>query len=136
MCEYLIGYPQKVLYILDHHYYVYINFISTQYDQSYLIFQTFHRSKLISFVPLLLELRNKNSRIYSELVYAIDEFDKGKNKYIASLESTIDILKNNGIEHKDVFSIELCEDFYYEIYDGKLMLGIIKDQFPILTFNF
>ena len=88
-------------------------------------------------MQLLLKLKNKNSNIYSTLLLALDEFDKGRHEYIVSAEIVKKMLDNNGIKHRQPFTIEMFTDeFYYETYDGKTLLNIIKDKLPVIFFNF
>ena len=42
-----------------------------------------------------------------------------------------------GAKYWGFYSIEVYTDgFYYETYDGKILLKIIKDKLPITCFNF
>ena len=42
-----------------------------------------------------------------------------------------------GAKYRGFYSIEVYTDgFYYETYDGKILLKIIKDKLPMICFNF
>ena len=88
-------------------------------------------------LQLLLKLKNKDSIMYATLLWALDEFNKGIHEYIVSAEIAKKILDNIGIKRRESFSIEMFTDeFYYETYDGKTLLNIIKDKLPVIFFNF
>ena len=47
------------------------------------------------------------------------------------------ILKNIGIKSLGVYSEKVYrDDFYYKTYDRKILLKILKDKLPVISFNF
>ena len=54
-----------------------------------------------------------------------------------SSKITVKIFLKIGIKYRGIFSIEVyTDDFYYETYDGKILLKILKDKLAIISFNF
>ena len=137
MDEYYISYFKKNIHILDHGYYTYINAKFRHNEKSYVIVRSVHKNKTNPDIQLILEIKDKDSIICATLLLAIDEFNKGKRKYIISSKIAKKILNMIGAKYRGFYSIEVYTDgFYYETYDGKILLKIIKDKLPIICFNF
>ena len=135
MNEYYISYPQNDMHILDYVNSTYLNLKFTYNGKSYLIIRGVHRNK--KNPDARLKLKDKGRIIYSTLLLALDEFNRGKREYTVSTKMAMKILNNVGIKYHGLFSIEVYTDyFYYETYDGKILLKIIKDSLPIIWFNF
>ena len=128
---------ERNIHILDYGYYTYINAKFRHNKKSYVIVRCVHKNKTNPITQLILKIKDKDSIICTTLLLALDEFNKGKRKYIVSSKIAKKILNMVGAKYRGFYSIEVYTDgFYYETYDGKILLKIIKDKLPITCFNF
>ena len=78
------------------------------------------------------DLKDKYSLIYSELIKALDKFNKGKSFYFVSKQISEEILKTYDISYRQYLSIELYSNKFYYDWDSECLLEINKNQFPVI----
>ena len=78
------------------------------------------------------DLKNKDSVLYSELLIAIDEFNKGKSIHVVPKEISKEILKIYDIRYRGYFSIKLYVNKFYYDWDFEFLLELEKNQFPVI----
>lgn len=78
------------------------------------------------------DLKNKDSVLYSELLIAIDEFNKGKSIHVVPKEISKEILKIYDIRYRGYFSIKLYVNKFYYDWDFECLLELEKNQFPVI----
>ena len=86
MEHFCISYPSYGIDIARYYGYDYIclSAIFTHNNISYLINKNTHRKQLNRDVRVLCNIKNKDSVLYSELLFAINKFNSGRCDYILS----------------------------------------------------
>ena len=110
MNQYTIAYPKFNIDVIPFKYKYYLNSIFSYYDKSYLLTKVVHEKNRIKDFRLLCDLENKNSELYSELILAINKFNKGKYKHIVSKTISSKILNKANICIEKRIKIILYED--------------------------
>ena len=86
---------------------------------------------------MLCNLKNKDSILYSELLFAINKFNCGEPKYVVSKKKKKCLKKYCVHKELNISNILSVAGFYYEIYDENiLLLRLNNDQLPIININF
>ena len=117
--------------------YIYISAIFTHSDISYLINKNTHRKQLNRDVRGLCNIKNKDSVLYSELLFAINKFNSGRCDYILSNNASKKILCAAGIKHCGYFKITIYADkFYCDTYDGDILLNLKIEHLPIINIDY
>ena len=89
----------------------------------YLINKNTHKKQLNREVQVLCNIKNKDSVIYSELLFAINKFNSGRCDYVLSNSASKKILRAAVIKCRRYFKITIyANKFYYETYDGNIFL--------------
>ena len=103
----------------------------------YLINKNTHRKQLNCDVQVLCNIKNKDSVLYSELLFAINKFNSGRCDYILSNPVSKKILRAAGIKHRGYFKITIYADkFYCDTYDGDILLNLKYEQLPIINIDY
>ena len=87
-------YNIDVLTIKDKYY---LNEIFSYYDNSHLVTKAVYEKNLIKDFRLICGLQDKNSELYSELILAINKFNKGIYKHLVSNTVSSKILNKTNI---------------------------------------
>ena len=86
---------------------------------------------------MLCNIRNKNSVLYSELLFAINKFNSGMCDYIPSNNAFKNILRGTGIMHWGYFKITIYADkFYCDTYDGDILLNLKSGHMLIINVDY
>ena len=135
MNRYCITYPQNKINIIDQDWFVKIFLKFTHGRESYLIFHRYHK---IEPNLLMLQLRDKEILLYSTLLLALDQFNKGVYKYKVPLNIPKKRL-NKKVSNKKIGLLTICmfpDEFYYETYVGDKVLNLIREKLPVIFLNF
>ena len=100
MERFCVSYPKYAVDIARYYGYDYIclSTIFTHNNISYLINKNTNIKQLNRDVRVLYNIKNKDSVIYSELLFAINKFDGGRCDYVLSDSPSIKILRAAGIK--------------------------------------
>ena len=101
-------------------------------NKSYIINKRTSQRNIARNIRLMCDLKNKYSLIYSELIKALDKFNKGKSFYFVSKQISEEILKTYDISYRQYLSIELYSNKFYYDWDSECLLEINKNQFPVI----
>ena len=92
---------------------------------SHLIHKNTHKKQLNHDVQVLCNIKNKDSVIYSELLFAINKFNSGRCDYVLSNSASKKILRAAVIKCHRYFKITIYADkFYCDTYDGDILFLI------------
>ena len=141
MNKYFIEYPKHRLYACYDGKDSYLNLIINHCDNEYLFVQLVcGTSKIIEAVEKVLKLRNENDALYSVICMILDKFVMESNKdqigeFKYAILSEKDRDKNIKID--DYPCIYICtNDYYYDMYVGKMLYNRIKKKLPLIYFDF
>ena len=85
---------------------------------------------------MLCNIKNKDSIIYSELLFAINKFNSGRHDYILSNNASKKICAA-GIKYRRYFKITIYADkFYCDTYDGDMTLNFKSEHMPIINIDY
>ena len=110
MNQYCITYPKYKIDELPFKHKYYLNMIFSYCGKSYLVTKIVYEKNLIKDFRLLCDLQNKNSELYSELILAINKFNKGIYIQIVSMSVSDKILKKANIHICEPIKIKLYEE--------------------------
>ena len=139
MEHFCISYPSYGIDIARYYGYDYIclSAIFTHNNISYLINKNTHRKQLNRGVRVLCNIKNKDSVLYSELLFAINKFNSGRCDYILSNNASKKILLAVCIKHRGYFKITIYADkSYCDTYDGGMLLKLKSEQMPIINIDY
>ena len=139
MGRFCVRYPNYGIDIARYYGYDYIclSAIFTHNNISYLINKNTHKKQLCRDVQVLCNIRNKNSVLYSELLFAINKFNSGRCDYIPSNNTSKKILRGAGIMHCGYFKITIYADkFYCDTYDGDILLNLKSGHMLIINVDY
>ena len=130
MNQYCITYPKYKIDELPFKCKYYLNMIFSYCGKSYLVTKIVYEKNLIKDFRLLCDLQNKNSELYSELILAINKFNKGIYIQIVSMSVSDKILKKA--------NIHICEPIKIKLYEeGATRYLNSKDELiPIISIYF
>ena len=131
--------PKYGIYIAHYYGYDYIclSAIFTHNNILYIINKNTHKKQLYRDVKVLQNLKNKDSALYSELLFAINKFNSGRCNYMPSDSVSKKILHAAGIKHPGYFKITIYGDkCYYDTYDGDMLLNLKSEHLPIINFGY
>ena len=95
------------------------------------------KKELCRDVQVLCNIRNKNSVLYSELLFAINKFNSGRCDYIPSNNASKNILRGGDIMHCGYFKITIYADkFYCDTYDGDILLNLKSGHMSIINVDY
>lgn len=88
----------------------------------------------------MLKLRNENDALYSVICIILNKFvmesnkdEKGEFKYAILSEKD----RDKNIKIDDYPCIYICtNDYYYDMYVGKMLYNRIKKKLPLIYFDF
>ena len=141
MNKYFIEYPKHRLYACYDGKDSYLNLIINHCDNEYLFVQfVYGTSKIIEAVEKVLKLRNENDALYSVICIILNKFvmesnkdEKGEFKYAILSEKD----RDKNIKIDDYPCIYICtNDYYYDMYVGKMLYNRIKKKLPLIYFDF
>ena len=121
MERFCVSYPKYGVDIACYNGYDYIclSAIFTHNNISYLINKNTHRKQLNRDVRVLCNIKNKDSALYSELLFAINKFTSGRCDHILSNNVSTKIWRGANIKHRRYFKITIyAYKFYCDTYDG------------------
>ena len=101
-------------------------------NKSYTINKRTTKRNIARNMRLMCDLKKKDSLIYSELLKAIDKFNKCKSIHFVSKEISKEILKTYDISYRGYFSIKLYNDKFYYDSDFECLLELNENQFPMI----
>ena len=82
------------------------------------------------------DLKNKNSLIYSELIKAIDIFNKGIPYYFILEKASKKLLKAYDIEYRRCIDIKLSINNLYHDWDFDYLLKFNEEQFHVMYIDY
>ena len=86
---------------------------------------------------VLYKIKNKDSVIYSELLFAINKLNSGRCDYVLSDSASKKILGAAGIKGHGYFKITIYEDkFYCGTYDGHVLLNLKSEHMPMINIDY
>ena len=97
MNQYTTAYPKCNRDVIPFKYKYYFNSIFSYYDKSYLLTKIVHEKNRIKDFRLPCDLENKIGEYYSELILAINKFNKGKYKHVFTKSISSKILNKANI---------------------------------------
>ena len=77
-------YPKKEIHMMDYGITVHISNIFIHNQKSYVINVCSYKKLEEHYMRILLDIKNKDSIVYSILLLALEKFNNGKHKYIVS----------------------------------------------------
>ena len=84
-----------------------------------------HKKQLNREVQVLCNIKNKDSVIYSELLFAINKFNSGRCDYLLSNSASKKIVRAAVIKCHRYFKITIyAHKFYCDTYDGDILFLI------------
>ena len=101
-------------------------------NKSYIINKRTSKENIAQNLPLMCDLKNKDSLIYSELLKVIDIINKGELFHIVSREISKRILKTYHIRHKGHININLHSNMLYYDWDFECLVELDGKRFPII----
>ena len=114
--------------------------LSTKFTHNnilYLINKNTHRKQLNRDARVLCNIKNKDSVLYSELLFAINKFNSCRCDYIPSNSASKIILCAAGIKHCGYFKITIYADkFYCDTYDGDILLNLKSEHLPMINIDY
>ena len=139
MERFCVSYPRYGIDIERYYNYDYVclSAIFTHTNISYLINKNTHGKQLNRDVRMLCNIKNKDSVLYSELLFAINKFNSGRCDYILSNNDSKKILHAVGIKHCGYFKITIYADkFYCDTYDRGMLLNLKTEHMPIINIDY
>ena len=86
---------------------------------------------------MLCNIRNKNSVLYSELLFAINKFNSGRCDYIPSNNASKKILRGAGIMHCGYFKRAIYADkFDCDTYEEDILLNLKSGHMSIINVDY
>ena len=140
MDKYFIEYLKKQIYVCfvgeD-------GFVNLKFDYNgneYLFVEIVPKNnRLLSTFKRVLKLKDKNNALYSLLCMIINQFnidpkknEKGEFKYTLLPEYD----KNLKFERFPSIHIFTGDEYYDQVYSGKMIYNKIKKKLPVISFNF
>ena len=139
MEHFCVSYPRYGIDIACYYDYDYIclSAILTYNNISYLMNKNTHGKQLNRNVRVLGNIKNKDSVLYSELLFALNKFNSGRCDYILSNNASKKILHAVGIKHSGYFKMTIYADkFYCDTYDGGILLNLKSEHIPIINIDY
>ena len=139
MQRFCVSYPKYGIDIVCYFGYDYIclSAIFTHNNILYLINKNTHKKQLNRDVQVLCNIKNKDSIIYSELLFAINKFNSSGHDYILSNNASKKILCAAGIKYRRYFKITIYADkFYCDTYDRDMLLNLKREHMPIINIDY
>ena len=117
--------------------YICLSAIFTHYNISYQINKNTHGKQLNRDVCVLCNIKNKDSVLYSVMLFAINKFNSGRCDYILSDDASKKILRAASIKHRGYFKITIYADkFYCDTYDRGMLLNLKSEHMPIINIDY
>ena len=110
MIKHAVSYHKYNIDVLTFKDKYYLNEIFSYYDNSHLVTKAVYEKNLIKDFRLICGLQYKNSELYSELILAINKFNKGIYKHIVSNVVSSKILNKTNIRIYNSIKIILFPD--------------------------
>ena len=139
MERFCVSYPKYGVDIACYNGYDYIclSAIFTHNNISYLINKNTHRKQLNRDVRVLCNIKNKDSALYSELLFAVNKFTSGRCDHILSNNVSTKIWRGANIKHRGYFKITIyAYKFYCDTYDGDMLLNLKSEHMPIINIDY
>ena len=110
MIKHAVSYHKYNIDVLTFKDKYYLNEIFSYYDNSHLVTKAVYEKNLIKDFRLICGLQYKNRELYSELILAINKFNKGIYKHIVSNVVSSKILNKTNIRIYNSIKIILFPD--------------------------
>ena len=110
MIKHAVSYHKYNIDVLTFKDKYYLNEIFSYYDNSHLVTKAVYEKNLIKDFRLICGLQDKNSELYSELILAINKFNKGIYKHIVPNTVSSKILNKTNIRIYNSIKIKLFPD--------------------------
>ena len=123
-------YPKYNVDITRYDNHIYLGATFSHNNKVYLINKSAHEKDFVQDMRLVRELENKDGMLYSELILAINKFNKDKLVYVVSKEISKKILKTYDIRYKGYFNIKMFSDIFFYGWDNSVMIK--NTRFPVL----
>lgn len=123
-------YPKYNVDITRYDNHIYLGATFSHNNKVYLINKSAHEKDFVQDMRLVRELEDKDGMLYSELILAINKFNKDKLVYVVSKEISKKILKTYDIRYKGYFNIKMFSDIFFYGWDNSVMIK--NTRFPVL----
>ena len=114
-----LDYPEKEIHVIDYGITVHISNTFIHNQKSYVINVCSYKKMEEHYMRILLDIKNKDSIVYSILLFSLEKFNNGEHRYIVSKRLSKRLYR--------ILGVNKCGRIKLEKYDREL---------PIISFIF